>query len=247
MFIHDSSLSSKNFSHQFFDPVFRNYKLWAIDLPGHGKSPRADNPEKVYTVEALAQIIAQFVDKRISEPVVLVGTSLGGNLAIEVSANTRNAAGLVICGSAPVSSPEEIPYGFMPNPAIGYAFQEELDDEKQNALCQLFVGERTEFYDAIKNDLANTDKNFRSSLGASAAKGEFADEKKILRELKIPVGVFHGGGEQLANIDYIKSIEINNLWRGEIQIIKDAPHLAHVTHASEFNKLLTEFITEECI
>jgi len=246
IFIHGNSLSSKSFEKQLNSPILRKFNITAIDLPGHGNSMRADNPSREYSVSSLAQAVVEFISSKFHESVILVGHSLGGHVAIEVAAQLKILKGLVFFGTPPVSSPIDIPNGFLPTESFSYAFQDNLNEYKLNKMCRLNLGDSFEYDNMLKNDILNTDKSFRGCLGTSVGKGEFADEIMIVNELKIPVAVFHGELDQVVNIDYIKKLDIPNLWKSEIQIIKNSPHLSHYVNPNEFNTLLNKFIIEEC-
>ena len=61
-----------------FDPLTRNGKVVALDLPGFGGSAKPDVP---YTLAAMTERLSRFMDRWTSGPVVLVGHSMGGELA----------------------------------------------------------------------------------------------------------------------------------------------------------------------
>ena len=242
VFIHGNSLSVKSFVNQFSDPTLNDYNLMAIDLPGHGDSPTASDLGISYSVPNLALALAEFINRNISSPVVLVGNSLGGNVAIEASVSVNDIRGLVLFGTAPVSCVDDISKGFLPNPVISFAFQDNLNDKIIDQLYKLNHGEDTSHRGMFKTDMHRTDKRFRSSFGSSVAKGEFADEIKILQNSDFPVAVFHAELDRITNLGYIENIEIPNLWKGRIQILKKTHHLLHLLNPQEFNSLLNEFM-----
>lgn len=248
LFIHGNSLSSEVYVNQFSSTLLQNFSLFAFDFPGHGDSPKSLNPELDYSVEGMAAITTQFVDEHVKGPVILVGYSSGGNVAIDASPKIENLAGLVILCTPPVGSLEDISKGYLPEVDMAEIFfNDNLDEDKLNRFCRLCTGEITEFDKDLKNMILRTDNNFRSTLAATVMQKKFADEVNILKELKVPVTLMLGELDSLINPEYLKSLKIPNLWKGEIQLIKDALHLAHLTHSYEFNKLLNEFITEECM
>jgi len=96
--LHGNSSSSK-----VFEPVFNSdiaYTLLAIDLPGHGESERAEN-------YGYPQIREKLLDQvlKVEEPLILVGNSLGGHLAIEILNNITNSKGILIFGTPPLKRP----------------------------------------------------------------------------------------------------------------------------------------------
>ena len=246
LFIHGNAVSSKIFLKQFSDPRLNDYTLWSIDLPGHGDSPKAENPSDVYSVKSMGKIVADFVKENINQPVVIVGSSLGGNIAIEAAEELDNVKGLFLCGTGPLASVDDIAKAFLPHPANAYSFKEEHTEEELIELYKLCVGDFTEYYELIKNDISRSDKLFRSTLLSTISNGLFSNEKEILRKMKIPVAIVHAGNENVVNLDYLKELEIPSLWKNNIQIIKNAYHFMHLTHSAYFNKLLKEFVETEC-
>jgi pimeloyl-ACP methyl ester carboxylesterase len=61
-----------------FDPLAAGTKVVAVDLPGFGGSAKLD---VAYSLPAMTDRLSQFIDRWISGPVVVVGHSMGGELA----------------------------------------------------------------------------------------------------------------------------------------------------------------------
>ncbi len=246
VFIHGNSFSLEIFQNQFSDPLFDNYSLIAMDLPGHGKSPAPKKKEEVYSVTGLANVLGDFINDVVKNPVVLVGYSMSGNLVIEIAPKLNNVLGIFFNGTPPLSSTADIPRGYFPDNNLAEVFLEDnLDDEKLNVFCRCCTNENYKYDALIKGMISRTDKNFRSMLGASVMHEKIGDEVKILKELKIPLAILHGEEDVvLVNPDYLKSLNIPTLWRNEIKIIKTAPHLAHLVYSMQFNKLLKEFMED---
>ena len=57
----------------------------SIDLPGFGLSSRIPTESAAHTVASMAQVVAEIVDERFSDPVVFAGVGLGGEVAAEVA------------------------------------------------------------------------------------------------------------------------------------------------------------------
>lgn len=64
------------------DPLARDHRVIALDLPGLGGS---DKPAGPYTVDAMAGRLIDFLERWAEPPVVLVGHSMGGQLAATIA------------------------------------------------------------------------------------------------------------------------------------------------------------------
>jgi pimeloyl-ACP methyl ester carboxylesterase len=65
--------------------VQSGFRTLAVDLLGHGDSPKPDDPQ-AYTIESLYENLEQWVcDLDSGKPFILIGHSLGGYLSLELS------------------------------------------------------------------------------------------------------------------------------------------------------------------
>jgi pimeloyl-ACP methyl ester carboxylesterase len=81
-------------------------RVWAVDLPGFGRSEPYGRSS---AVGANAAVLDRFVREVVGAPVVLVGNSMGGMIAILVAARSPNAvSGLVLVDPALPSPPRRI-------------------------------------------------------------------------------------------------------------------------------------------
>lgn len=55
----------------------------ALDLPGYGEAPE---PPRVLTMERSADLVAQFLRRRVGRPAVLIGHSMGAQVVVEIAA-----------------------------------------------------------------------------------------------------------------------------------------------------------------
>src|SRR6478752_5640920 len=54
----------------------------AFDLPGYGEAPE---PRRVLTIERTADLVAAYLGARVRTPAVLIGHSMGAQVALEVA------------------------------------------------------------------------------------------------------------------------------------------------------------------
>ena len=84
-------------------PLTRDHHVFAVDLPGFGRSPPAGRPP---TLDSYVAVLAALLRQHVREPAVLVGNSMGGLLSLLVaSEHPELVRGLVLVNPAlPVHS-----------------------------------------------------------------------------------------------------------------------------------------------
>src|ERR1700754_1471399 len=81
IFVHGWTCDHSHFAPQM-EAFCKNHHVVAVDLRGHGQS---DKPQVEYTLELFAGDIAAIcADLKLDQP-ILVGHSMGGNIALEVA------------------------------------------------------------------------------------------------------------------------------------------------------------------
>ena len=242
--IHGNSSSSRAFSRQLDGPLGQSFRLIAVDLPGHGASDDAKDTS-AYSLPGHARAIRAALDALGIEEALFVGWSLGGHIALEMAPDLRAPRGFVIFGTPPLTFHEAMSEAFLPNPAMKVTFQERVDSAEASAYVAAFF--RPGFADVppfFLDDVLRTDGRARSNLGASLVPGEARDEGKVVRDLKVPLAVLHGGEEQLVNGRYFGSVAMPTLWRGAVQMIPGAGHTPQWETPQSFDALIEAFVEE---
>ena len=242
--IHGNSWSSRVFSRQLDGPLGQRFRLIAVDLPGHGASDDAEDPS-AYSLPGHARAVRAVLDALGIDEAHFVGWSLGGHVALEMAPDLRNPRGFVIFGTPPLTSGEGMSEAFFPNPAMKVTFQDKIESLEASAYVAAFF--RPGFADIppfFLDDVLRTDGRARSNLGASIGPGEFHDERAVVRDLRAPLAVLHGGEEQLVNGRYFDSVAMPTLWRGAVQTIADAGHTPQWETPKVFDALIEAFVTE---
>ena len=131
VFLHGNSSRKEVFEAQLGSALRGRYRLVALDLPGHGGSQDAADPQRSYTIPGYAAAVREVLDRLGIQRPILVGWSLGGHIAIELMAATPRPLSVVITGTPPFAkSRESIGEAFRPTPAMLLTGKPEFTDEE---------------------------------------------------------------------------------------------------------------------
>ena len=240
VFVHGNSSSARTFSRQFEGPLAQHFRLIAIDLPGHGASD--DATDGAYSLKGHARAIRQAVEALGVGDAVFVGWSLGGHIVLELAPSLPQARGFAIFGTPPLAFPAAMDAAFLPNPAMGIGFAEQVDRAQAEAyVASFFAPGFRDIPGFFAEDILRTDGRARSGAYASLGPGGYLDEAVVVRELHAPLAVLHGAEEQLINRDYFDTLAMPTLWRGAVQVIPGAGHAPHWETPEAFDALIEAF------
>ena len=239
LFIHGNSLNKSSFIAQFNAKQFENYRLIALDLPGHGNAGKGE----MYHVPFFADTLLRFMKELNLENVILVGHSLGGHIAIEVAGtDSNNLSGIAIIGCPPLGKPADLASAFLPNPSGRLLFQQELTPNEIDELAGGIA------YKSVKNQVVESiekaDSVSRLQLGQSIMEENYMDELKILATINIPYAVIIGEDDSFCNLSYFEKYTFENQWRQKINRIKKGSHSPMLDTSISFNSTLFSFISE---
>jgi pimeloyl-ACP methyl ester carboxylesterase len=244
IFLHGNSSSARVWAPVITGWFGQRFRCLAFDLPGHGESGQALDPAS-YSLPGYAAILTGFADAADAADAVIVGWSLGGHIALEAVPALPAAAGYVIFGTPPVGAASQLAEAFLPNPAMNVGFTATVDAEQARAYAASFTAPGSALdLEGFVADVLRTDGAARAGLLASIGEGRFADEVAIAANMQRPLAILHGEHEQLVNLDYLRTLTIPGLWRGEFQLIPDAGHAPHQETPDVFASLVEQFIAD---
>jgi len=245
VFIHGNSLNASLFTNQFNAQALNQYRIVALDLPGHGDSLKSENPQQDYGVNKFIATLQELIQKLNLDNIVLVGHSLGGHIAIHLLPALLKTGlqikGIVLIGTPPLTLPPALEKAFLPNPSMGLAFKPDLSSDEIQMLSKAFINVEMPQFEKVESAIRTTDPLARAYIGQSIATEINESEVDILHNTDIPLAIFHGKDDALVNPDYIKKQKFN-LWRGAVQVIEEAGHCPFIEQPEIFNTLLRDFL-----
>jgi len=224
----------------------RGYASYALDLLGHGDSPRLES--RAYQMDWVLDHFSNWMKSlRLTEPAILVGHSLGGYIALDyarrVSAWTK---GLILID--PFYSLTQLPSllrrtygrsnlsGFIAGHTPAWMFRLIVD------MTSLAVGHSTGALHALPEKVrVQTALDYtRTSPGFYNVLSNAPDLSNHLSSISIPSLVVWGDRDQtLAPASFEKMIK--HMPRAVGKTVR-AGHVPHQSNASEFNQMAIEFL-----
>lgn len=235
VFIHGNSHDKFTFQYQYDSDLFSNYRILAIDLPGHGQSEKS----KIYNLPYFSEILSQFINFLDLKNYILVGHSLGGHVALH-SLEFLNPNGLFIFGTPPLTQPLSME-GFLPNENVSLVFKEDISKAEAKLLASEFYHDDKFNLDPEVACIQKTDPELKKIFPQSLGLSNFKDEIELLKKYSNPLAIVHGKNDALINFSYLEKLTLENLWKGAPVVI-DGGHNIHRESAKLFNHQLINFL-----
>lgn len=236
VFIHGNSQDSNFWNNQLQDTLFENYHCVALDLPGHGSSPKIAN----YQIPNLVPILVNTLNE--IGPCVVIAHSLGGHLAIQALPKITHCLGLMLIGTPPVKKPLNIEKVFASDERMALLFKDSLSKEEAQQFIN-FVG-CSNNRNMAEQALQQTDTKFRVDIGVSVAQGELRDEVELLNTIEFPVALVVGQNDATIKPNYLSGLVLPTLWKNRVHYISNTEHAPHLESPKQFNPILADFLLE---
>jgi pimeloyl-ACP methyl ester carboxylesterase len=241
--LHGNSCNRKVFDAQMESAIGEAHRLIAIDLPGHGESTNAFDPERTYTLPGYAQVVVETLGELGIDRAAVFGWSLGGHVALEMVEHFDGMVGLMVTGTPPVGrAPEAIQAGFQPTPHIGLAGKPEFTEEDAAIFAFACYGDPAS--PAAHEAFARADGNARAVMFASMFAGKAADERRIAETSRLPLAIVNGQNDPLVSLEYIAGLDYANLWDQHCFVLRDAGHAPFMQVPDVFNGIFSRFVVD---
>lgn len=222
-----------------------SYRVLRYDLRGYGKSELVEGD-----FSHIRDLIALLDHLDLRQPLILMGCSMGGGLAMDFAlANPARAKALIMVGSGPSGLELDVP-----TPPKFAEAEKAYEARDWDLLAELGV---EIWFDGMNRtpDQVNSEarklalemirlalKHEAKGIGKRLPDAETSAAKRLI-ELNIPVLVVVGEYDVpyiLAAADYM----VDNIPSARKAVIKDAAHLPNMDHPAEFQRLMTAFLGE---
>ncbi|MCW5696473.1 MAG: alpha/beta fold hydrolase [Bauldia sp.] len=202
----------------------RGATVVAPDLPGHGRSEDAANPEADYTLGGLAGTVLDLADRIGLSEFHVVGWSLGGNVALDLLALAPERVRSVAAIAAPPirMSAASIEAAFLPSPAgrlVTLPTWSEAD-------ARAYLGGVFEppLVAEFLPDALRADGRCRTVSLFTAFAGAGTDQVDLVARSRRPLALLVGERDPLVSRDYLAALPCARLWRGAVSVIPRAGH-----------------------
>lgn len=222
-----------------------HYRVHSVDLPGYGESKLLPDS---YTLENIAEQLADVLANRVSAPVYLVGWSLGGMLAVQLAADhAQRVKGLVLLASNlsfirrpdwSCAMEEEVLQGFAHN------LQQDHKSTVQRFLSLQVMGDangRQTLRELKQSVLQCNEPSFEALQGGLQIL-QTADLRDAAALITQPVLLLAGDRDRLVPPAALEA-NVNYFLHGQSHMIENAGHAPFISRQSQVLALIKDFIS----
>ncbi|MEM7280891.1 MAG: alpha/beta hydrolase [Pseudomonadota bacterium] len=237
--IHGVGLSSESWQHQV-QALSRRFKVFAVDLPGHGQTTGVDHQ---LSMTKLCNWITRFCEHVVQKPCVLVGHSLGALIAIHTAArNSSSIKGMAALSA--VHNRDAKALEAVQNRARQLHVSGSLQHVADAPVTRWFGDPPPLQYETMAQQCRQW-LSQNNLAGYASAYRVFAEETgpspSILEKILVPA-LFVTGALDPNSTPEMSHQMANHCPNSEAVIVNDAKHMLQMTHADEISALLTRFV-----
>lgn len=239
VFIHGSGFCKEVFTSQFESEALADHHKIAIDLPGHGMSEDAVNPKQDYNYRAMGEKVLDTLSAMGIEQAILIGWSLGGQIALEISDDSR-VGGVCAFGVAPIApGPMGMMRGFHFSRDLLLASKAEFTESEARRFEKSCLG--TASSGQYINALMRVDPAFRPALSRTVLRGIGVDQKALVENPQKPLCLMQGAEDPFIRTDYLINFDTMGIFAKAIILLDEAGHAPFLDTQMEFEDVLLGF------
>ena len=239
------------------------HRVYAPDLPGFG---RTEKPRARYGVPYFTRFIDRYMEDRGLRSAAVVGTSLGGRIALELALeHPSRVRKLVLVNALGLGRPNlQLSYGLVTLPRVGEAIMKFAGDALRWApqpmirrVAARYTGARKGRLDQTMDDdyFANLRELYaadgygnaylatvRSLVTLKALMAADHDQSKRLGEIKVPVQLIWGANDPLFPVAHASRAHAL-IAHSRLAVLEGAGHTPQAERPEEFNRVLENFLS----
>jgi pimeloyl-ACP methyl ester carboxylesterase len=240
--IHGNSSCKEIFAPQFAARFAGRYRLIAFDLPGHGASADAIEPERTYQIPGYADVALELLANLAIDRLAILGWSLGGHIGIELLTRPIDIVGLAITGTPPVGhNPDDFAAGFRPHPHMQLTGKRDFSAAEVVDYAHDTAGTPAPFIEAA---VRRCDGRARELMMTAALSGRGADQRRVISTSDVPIAVITGADEPFVDNGYLERFPYRNLWERTVHVIEGSSHAPFFERPDRYNVLLERFLDD---
>jgi pimeloyl-ACP methyl ester carboxylesterase len=209
----------------------KTYRVVTIDLPGHGESGKE---RKNWSVESYGDDVKTVVTKLNLKRVVLVGSSMGGPIALEATRRMPDRVVAIVPVDTLQNVEQKVPQEQLD--AVFKSMEADFKTATTNLLNQFFFSPTTPA--AVKERIINETIAQNPDVVLPILKAVFSyDAAPALREIKVPI--------RAINADRMPTdVAVNRKYapQFDVVIIKGTGHYPMLEDPARFNQMLAEIL-----
>jgi 2-hydroxy-6-oxonona-2,4-dienedioate hydrolase len=216
----------------------KKFRIIAFDLPGFGLS---DKPKVSYTINFYVNFLEKFIKKLKMNHLFLIGSSLGGHIAIEFTMRNRTIVDKLIL----ISPAGCLPKSFKGTPSLK-RYIKIVDAKSSNDINRILTSIDNSLVDRSyanimykRLSMPGAKDAFISALKGSANAPRYNNK---LAKINTNMLLIWGKEDKMIPLKYIRPfMEHGN---SRIIIIENCGHRPHVENPKLFNKIVKDFLME---
>ena len=243
LMIHGNSSCRQVFRNQLEGDIGREFRVLAMDLPGHGDSTDAGDPERTYWMPGYADTAIEVMESLGIPSYAVLGWSLGGHIGIEMLARTKAVSRLMITGTPPVDrSMESLGEGFRPSAHMHLAGQRDFTEQEVWNYAHSTCGDNAPFEPFLLEAVARTDGRARELMFSRILDAASCNQQKTAVNSAVPLAIVNGEDDVFINNPFIASLPYRNLWEKKVHRLPGIGHAPFWEVPEVFDGILRRFM-----
>ncbi|UYV35761.1 alpha/beta hydrolase [Rhodobacteraceae bacterium D3-12] len=245
LMLHGNSTSHQVFRNQLEGEIGATYRCIAVDLPGHGASDDAHDPDRTYNMQGYGATAIELMQELGIDRYAVLGWSLGGHIALDMMAQTDDLAGVMITGSPPITQGMgAVAEGFAGDIEHSTASKQILSDAEIDVFAHTTCGPNAPYDPFLKEAVARCDGRARSLMVAKLACGVGPNQQDLAINAPVPLAIVNGAEDAFINNDFIAGLPYRNLWDKKVHDLPGIGHAPFWEAPEAFETYLSRFLND---